>query len=612
MRGDSPDDSASSGGNGPGYGAPGLGSTADPSLRQAQGPPPFMPEPEPAGLTLRDYISVLWRRKWTILLVVVAATASAYYFSSLQVNQYSASASLIYQQQIDLANPLNGGYTDVAGLDRQLAAISDLMASPDMQLRIENLIKQENVNPSAGYGVTAKSASGSDIVVMSAYSTDAELAAAAANASATAFVDMKLEQQRGQIAAASAVIEGQLAKYMGAAKRSADYLMLEQRLQDLQILYGTATGSYRVFARASVPGAPYAPNPLRNASLAFGVSLVAGIVLAFLLEQFDTRLRRPDEAARILHQPVLGRIPRMSKKLLDDNAIVALTHPDGQAADAFRLVRTNLDFMRVGSEFTSLLVTSCAQGEGKSLAVANLAVTMAMAGKRVVVVDADLRRPRQHTFFGVANESGVSTVAAGKTELVDSLVPVEVKPSPSSEADEVGFSTSLSDYATWARGTSARSRMYLLPSGPIPPNPGEIVASHRFGTIMDTLVTQADIVIVDSPAMLAVGDAAALASSVDGLVFVVDMHIVRRPMLVQAADQLVRLPCRSLGILMRTQGAKSGGYSSSYRYYGAGEDGGKPRSRSGKGAATGAVDLKRLPTATRLSPNPATDRRRIR
>ena len=576
MRGDSPDDSATSGDNGQGYRAPGFGSTADPSLRRAQGPPPFMPEPEPDGLTLRDYVSVLWRRKWIVLLLVVSATASAYFVSSLQVDQYSASASLIYQQQIDLADPLNGGYTDVAGLDRQLAAIPDLMASPDMQLRIERLLKQ-SVDTSAGYAVTAKSAPGSNIVVMSASSTDAELAAAAANASAAAFVDMNMEQQRGQIATASAVIEGQLAKYEGAARRSTDYLMLEQRLQDLQILFGSAAGSYRVFAWASVPGAPYAPNPLRNASLAFGVSLVAGIVLAFLLEQFDTRLRRPEEAAKILHQSLLGRIPRISRKLLVENEIVALTHSAGREADAFRLLRTNLDLMRVSGDFTSLLVTSSAQSEGKSLAVANLAITMAMAGKRVVVVDADLRRPRQHKLFGVANESGVSSVAAGKTELVDSLVPVEVRPSPNREADEVGSSTSLSDYATWARGTSAGSRMYLLPSGPIPPNPGEIVASHRFGTIIDTLVSEADIVIVDSPAMLAVGDAVALASSVDGLVFVVDMHIVRRPMLVQAANQLGRLPCRSLGILMRTHGAKSDGHSSSHRYYEAGEDGGEPR-----------------------------------
>ncbi len=585
MRGDSPEGSSLGSGTGRGYGSSGFGGASDWSLRQAQAPPPSMPESESGGLTGRDYMSVLWRRKWIILLVAVVATTSAYYFSYLQENRFSAIASLIYEKSIDLADPLNGGYTDVAALDRQMAAISDIMASPDMQLRTKRLLRQENVNTAAGYKVAASSSSGSNVIVMSADSPDATLAAAAANASATAFIDMNIEQQREQIAKASGVIEGQLATYQGAAKQSADYLMLKQRLQDLKVLYGAATGNHRVLAPASVPRSPYAPNPLRNAMLAFGVGLFAGIILAFLLEQFDTRLRRPDEAARIMHQPILGRIPRVSKKSLRKHAIVTLTHPDGQAAEAFRLLRTNLDFMRVNGDFTSLLVTSSVQGEGKSFAVANLAITMAMAGKKVVVVDADLRRPRQHKFFGIANKSGVSTVAAGKTELVESLVPVDVAPLPNGDADGVGFSTKFSHYATWARGTGARSRMYVLPSGPIPPNPGEIVASTRFGTMIDALVAQTDIVIVDSPAMLPVGDAAALASKVDGLVFVVDMHIVRRPMLAQAADQLVRFPCRSLGLLIRTQGAKNDGYTSSYQYYDAGENSSKAPSGRSKGAA---------------------------
>lgn len=575
MRGDNQNDSGAGRNDGRSHALSGLGSTARPSLRESPGPPLSMPDSEPQGPTLRDYFATVWRRKWIALLLVVSATASAYILSSLQVDQYSAIASLIYQQQIDLENPLNGGYTDVAGLDRQLAAVSDLVASKEMQARIQRLLRRENVDTSAGYEVTASSEAGSNIIVMNADSADAELAAAAANASATAFIDMNVEQQKEQIATASAAIEGQLAQYAGS-ERSADYLMLKQRLQDLQILYGAATGGYRVFAPASVPAAPSSPNPLRNAGLAFAVTLVAGIILAFVLEQLDTRVRQPDEVVQILQQPILGRIPRISKSLLDESAIVALTHPDGQEADAFRLLRTNLDFTRLDADFASLLVTSCAQGEGKSLAVANLAVTMAMAGKRIVVVDADLRRPRQHTYFGVANKSGVSTVAAGMTELEESLVPVEVRP-PKGRTDEVGLLIGTSDDATWASGASARSLVYLLPSGPTPHNPGEIVASHRFGTIIDSLVARADIVIVDSPAMLAVGDAAALASHVDGLVFLVDMHVVRRPMLLRAAEQLRRLPCRSLGILMRTQGAEGVGYSYVYSHDEASGNGDKPR-----------------------------------
>jgi succinoglycan biosynthesis transport protein ExoP len=319
------------------------------------------------------------------------------------------------------------------------------------------------------------------------------------------------------------------------------------------------------------------PKPLRDALIGFGVGLLVAIGLAFLLEQFDTRLRRPEEVAQILRQPILGRIPRISKKLLGESAVVALTHPGGQAAEAFRLLRTNLEFMRVDDDISSLLVTSCVQGEGKSVCVANLAVTLALGGKKVFIIDADLRRPRQHTYFGLENTHGVSTVVTGQMPLDDALQKVYLEPSKG--ANEV-------DFQTWAQGSESLSRVYVLTSGPLPPNPGEIVSSRRFATIVETLSAEADVVLVDSPAMLAVGDTAALASNVDGLMFLADLHVAKRPMLLQAADQLRRLPVRPLGIVIRSEGAKGGGYYySSYRYYEYGENGGKRRSREKKGAA---------------------------
>ena len=142
------------------------------------------------------------------------------------------------------------------------------------------------------------------------------------------------------------------------------------------------------------------------------------------------------------------------------------------------------------------------------------------------------------------------------------------------------------DYKTWARGSESLSRVYVLTSGPLPPNPGEIVSSKRFAAVIETLAEEADVVIVDSPAMLAVGDTPALASMVDGLVFLVDMHVAKRPMLQQAADQLMRLPCRILGIVLRVDGAKSGGYYSTYRYYDNADGSGKKRARHAAGAAS--------------------------
>ena len=554
------------------------------------GPPvngPGMPELEPEGLTLRDYIGVVWRRKWIIALVVIVAAGSAYYFASKQTKMYSTSGTIIYKQQLDLADPLNTGYTDVQGIDREMASINDMISGPTLQAAIGAILKKEGVDGGSGFSVTAAQASsgssssnsssaGSNVVVFTGDSASPALAAAGANAAAQAYVDWNQELQRKQISAAIPVVQTQLNKYgTPESKLTSDYVMLKQRLQDLQILQATATGNYQVLSPAPVPVAPYAPKPLRSAILGFAVGLFAGIGLAFLLEQFDTRVRKPDEIAALLRLPILGRIPKIRTKTINEPLPVTLRHPDGHIAESFRMVRTNLDFMAVDNDVNSIAITSCMKGEGKSVCLANLAVTMALAGKKVVIVDADLRRPRQHKFFGAENKAGVSTVAAGTSTLLQSLVPVQMQ-----APDDGG--PGHKEFADWSKGADSQSRLYLLPSGPLPPNPGEIVSSRRFATIIETLTQEADLVMVDTPAMLAVGDTSAIAANVDGLVFLADMHMIRKPQLMTAADQLMRLPTKMLGIVVRLYGKRGSRYyyAPGYYYkYSYSQDGAKSKQR---------------------------------
>jgi Mrp family chromosome partitioning ATPase len=577
-------------GNGKGYGyyaASGPGYADNPSPQPPSPAPVYTPDPEPEGMTLRDYLGVIWRRKWIIVLVVLVATASAYYFASRQEKQYSTSGTMFYKQQIDLANPLTGSYTDTLGIDREMATITDLMAGPELTQRAAALLKKQGMDTTAGFSVTAaqqdsasgagsSSDSGSNVVLVTGDSTSPKLAAAAVNAYMTAFVDWDAQQWRDQTEKALDVIRGQLAEYHGeASKLTSDYVLLKQRYQDLLILAETTNGSYRILSPASVPAAPYAPNPVRSAILGFGVGLFAGIGLAFLLEQFDTRIRRPDQIAQALRLPILGRVPRIKRRELGESALVTLHHPEGHIAEAFRMVRTNLDFMAVDGDIKSIVVSSCIKGEGKSVAVANLAVSMALAGKKVIVVDGDLRRPRMHKYFELDNSKGVSTVATGQHSLAEALHPVGVEPPADGKHK--------ADFTEWAKGTDALARLYVLPSGPIPPNPGEIVSGRRFAAIIEDLSEEADLVLVDSPAMLAVGDTSAIAAKVDGLVFLVDMELIKRPQLVSAADQLYRLPVRLLGSVVRIHHKRSERYyyHSPYYYYGYTytEDGSKVKDR---------------------------------
>ena len=541
--------------------------------------------PEEEGLTLRDYLAVVWRRKWIILLVVIVATGAAYFFSARQPDVYQAQTDLIYETSIDVANPLTGtsGYNSVYDRAAELQSVGAVIQSREIREAAAGLLAEEGftvdltsdeeapVTVTAEVPETGADAYTNNVVSIIAQSGSPELAAAAANAYADAFKTSRRQKLRAQIANAIEAIEAKLSEYEGAAKESTDYLVLQQRLSDLEILSATVTGNFDVLVWAEVPTEPIEPQPLRAAVLGLAVGLFAGIGLAFLLEQFDTRLRRPEEIAAVVRQPILGRVPRIRRKLLDESVVVTLHHPDGYVAEAFRVVRTNIDFMVADKGIRSIVMTSALQGEGKSVAAANLAVAMALAGKKVVLVDADLRRPRQHKFFGVEKSVGVSTVATGATKLADALQAVELVP----QSDK-----GSKDFTAWARATDTMSRFYVLPAGPIPPNPGEIVTSQRFQTMLETLTDKADIVLIDSPAMLAVGDTAAIAAGADGLIFLVDVGVLRRPQLVSAADQLRKLPCAQLGIVLRMESGRVHGsyyqpyyYSTSYAGDGNGQNG---------------------------------------
>jgi len=542
---------------------------------------------EREGLTLRDYLGVMWRRKWIIILVTLVATGAAFGFSYRQAKVYQAQADLIYEQQLDVANPLTGqSYTDPTQRTTELNSVDAIIKSPQMTDLAGKELKKQGM-PTTGFTVSsalaptdATSGQTGNVVSIFATSEDPQLAAAASQVYADTFVGWRKDRVLVQIGHAIDAVQRQMRGYSGDAKNSSEYLVLAQRLSDLQILKSTATGNFHVLVPATVPTAPISPKPLRSAILGFGVGLFAGIGLAFLLEQFDTRLRRADDVAALLRQPVLARLPRLSREQVKSPRLVTLEHPADAVAEAFRLLRTNLAFMDVDGSAKSLLVTSSLQGEGKSVTVANLAVTLTLAGKKVIVVDADLRRPRQHRLFGLENGTGASNVAVGDADLVATLQSVQVV-SPDGDGSQ-------SDFTSWSSATGAVTRLWVLTSGPIPPNPGEIVASRRFSQLLTRLRDECDVLLVDSPAMLAVGDTAALASEVDGLIFLVDMEKARRPVIQAAADQLYRLPCAMMGIVVRSPAGSSRDkyyYTSHYRYS---ADAKPAAPAAGKGAAGSA------------------------
>ena len=541
------------------------------------------------GLSIRSYLGVLLRWKWVVLGVTIAITVVGSAYTWTRTPMYAATSQLLYVNQIDISNPLSQSYMDTTAQQAEIESAPSVVASSSVQETARAGMSAASL--AAGYSVSTVLQPGlnnlyTNVVMITAVSADPAAAADAANAYASAFIQWGRDDARAQVAEAISVVQGQLAALAGS-KGTSEYRSLQSTLQKLELLQASVTGSFKVISPASAPSEPFSPRKPRGVVLAFAVGLVLGIALAFVLEQFDTRVHDDEEIADLLGLPLLGHVPPFGRRNRDKGVLLTLSEPSGPTAEAFRVLRSNLDFVSIDGALKTLLVASSVQGEGKSLSACNLAVSMALTGKRVILVDADLRAPRVHSYVGVPNSVGLSSVIARRADLGRALVRVVLTTSRDARgalgmSAEVRTGTPAHAGAggAWAAadpgagaeiaraprpgGSGDAQVLYVLPSGPLPPNPGEMVASERFGEVIASLAAEADIVLVDAPALLPVGDVAALARRVDALVYLVNPSKVRRPALQQARMQLDQLPCRKLGLIEMTQSKGRAKYSGYY------------------------------------------------
>lgn len=232
------------------------------------------------------------------------------------------------------------------------------------------------------------------------------------------------------------------------------------------------------------------------------------------------------------------RHSRKHSSTVDHPLGLITANPKSGVAEAYRSLRTNIQFYNVGERMRRLLVTSSGPSEGKSTTSSNLAITFAQAGNRVILLDADLRRPFLHRVFQVSNLVGFTNVMVGEASLEEAIRPTEVP----------GLS--------------------VLTSGPIPPNPAEMLGSTRMIEVLDQLSDLADIVIIDSPPVIAVTDASVLAPLVDGVILVAGAGLVNREMAQRAKAQLEAVRARVLGVVLNGVEAEGSGYYYYYYYYG--------------------------------------------
>jgi capsular exopolysaccharide synthesis family protein len=273
-------------------------------------------------------------------------------------------------------------------------------------------------------------------------------------------------------------------------------------------------------------------------------ALTLGVGLVFLLEALNTRVLGAAEVERQLNLPLLARIPAPPKAVRKMNSLIMQVDPDSPAAEAFRVLRTNLSFHNISIGARTIMVTSAVGGEGKSTTIANLGIALARAGQRVALVELDLRQPVLAGYFGFDRLLGVTDVASGKAQLGSVFV-------------DGG-----------ARGETAESgsgSLGLLTAGTSPTVAGEFMASIELRQMLDSLRDQADIVLIDAPPLLLVGDALQLASHVDGIVVVTRLGRVTRQMLNDLRRALRSCDAAKIGFVA-TGAEREAHYGSGYGY----------------------------------------------
>lgn len=488
------------------------------------------------------------------LVVLLSALAASF----LQTPVYQATAEVLLQPRSteSLFNPNTGQRTDPA---RAIQTEIQVLKSGPVEAEVSRKLGRAP-------GITAGAVGQTDIIRVRARSTNPEQAALVANTYSRSYIEFRLRQAVDDLLAAGREIQAKLDSLQAqidpltqqintADPRSraavearvqpqidalvSQQALFKQKLDQLQVDAALKTGGAQLVTPAATPTNPIEPRPKRTGAMALVIGLMFGVGLAFLFDYLDDSIKSKEDLHRVVHGvPVLGLIPLVAAwKDRDETQLVSMHEPSSPASEAYRSLRTSVQFLGLDRPLQIIEVTSPSPGEGKTTTLANLGVALARAGQQVIVVCCDLRKPRLHEFFGLANTVGFTSVLVG----------------------DAGLSTAL-------QRVPGMDRLRVLASGPIPPNPSELLASDRAGELLTVLAQQADVVLIDAPPVLPVTDAAVLANRVDATLLVVTANQTTQKHVARAAEILGQVDAPLVGTVLNGVDSE-GGYGYEYGYY---------------------------------------------
>ena len=499
---------------------------------------------QPAELELRDYLRVLRRRKGVIAICTLLVLGVALAFSLLQTAVYAGEAQILLQPRS--TDSLFDPQTGQTAADRERSVRNELLV-------IESAPVREAVRGQIGTApdVSAIPRDQTDVVQVRAESTDARRASEVANAYARAYIDFRRKQAIDDLLSAAQEIQTkvddlqrQIDPLPAGPQKDAlisQQSLFRQKLDQLQVDAALKTGGAQLVTPAAVPESPFKPKPLRTGFLATGLGLFFGVIVAFVIDYLDDSVKNKDDVERLVPGlPVIGLIPAVVGWTAEDEPkVISIEEPKSPAAEAYRTLRTSIQFLALESPIRTLEVTSAGPREGKTTTLVNLGVALARAGQRVIVVCCDLRRPRLHEFFGVDNNIGLTSVLLGKVPLTAALQPAR-----------------------------DQTRLSVLASGPLPPNPSELLSSRRTVDVLTSLQREADVVLIDAPPVLPVTDALVLSGRVDATLVVAVAGATTRKDLARTMELLSQVDAPVVGAVLNgvTGDAGYGYYDGYYRY----------------------------------------------
>ncbi|NIV39822.1 MAG: polysaccharide biosynthesis tyrosine autokinase, partial [Anaerolineae bacterium] len=515
-------------------------------------------------MELKRYLLAIKKWWWLLAISTLVATVSGYFAVSRMPRIYQASTSLMVGQSLSEANPTNQDLyisTQLAQTYREIVRRQPILSGAAEALGLSYVPRAEDVS--------AWLVPGTQLLGIAVRDTDPERARALADAIAQqliqqtpneieedqarqGFVRTQLLSLEGNIESTEEEILAEQARLDAAnsaraiQQYQANIQALQEKLSSYQATYASLmqsvegrTNYIEVFEPATASRTPVSPRVMETVLLAAASGFLLAVGGIVLIEFLDDTVKSAEEMKQLTGLSVLGTVSRIPGAGSDEK-LLQLEGTPFPILEAYRTLRTNLLVSSVDKPIQTLVVTSPAPRDGKSTTVANIGVIMAQAGNSVILVDADLRRSALHKAFQLSNRQGLTNVLLESEPVLDG----------------------------WLQETGI-DNLRLLSSGPLPPNPPELLGSQKMHRLFETLIQEADLIIFDSPPILAVTDATVLSMTADGVLVVADAEKTRRGALKEAVEKLRQADANILGTVLNRVPLRGSEYTYyHYDYYG--------------------------------------------